>query len=258
MVSRNTSLVNQVILEIINDICCDESGRTQTGLPSEAELSQRFDVSRATVREALAKLEDGGAVVRRHGVGTFISPMASSHRSALQGWFAERPNFLDMIDYEGFRPACRLLALDIVPAGQAAPHLEIDPADRAVRIERIFLADGVPVIHSVNFVSLALLLPGERETACASFSCEESIYEFLERRCGCSVEYHQSEVRAVVAGDELASRVECSSGDPLLCLEEIGYDLKIKPVWYAINSFRGDAASFVQMGNPMACFRAPH
>ena len=49
-------------------------GRLQVGdkLPSEAAIMQQFGVSRTVVREAISHLQAGGAVMTRHGVGTFI------------------------------------------------------------------------------------------------------------------------------------------------------------------------------------------
>jgi len=50
------------------------SGRLGVGdkLPGEIELTQRFDVSRHTVREALRVLEDLGLIRRQRGVGTVV------------------------------------------------------------------------------------------------------------------------------------------------------------------------------------------
>jgi DNA-binding FadR family transcriptional regulator len=41
-------------------------------LPTEAEIMGEFGVSRTVVREALSKLQAGGMVETRHGVGTFV------------------------------------------------------------------------------------------------------------------------------------------------------------------------------------------
>jgi DNA-binding GntR family transcriptional regulator len=51
-----------------------EAGRYKVGqkIPTEAELQQRFDVSRHTVREALRELKGRGLILARAGVGTVV------------------------------------------------------------------------------------------------------------------------------------------------------------------------------------------
>lgn len=44
-----------------------------TKLPSEADLGSIYGVSRITVRRALKELEDRGYIVKRHGVGSFVT-----------------------------------------------------------------------------------------------------------------------------------------------------------------------------------------
>src|ERR1700745_2535370 len=41
-------------------------------LPGERELSDMLDVSRTTLRRAIAGLVDEGVLVHRHGAGTFV------------------------------------------------------------------------------------------------------------------------------------------------------------------------------------------
>jgi DNA-binding GntR family transcriptional regulator len=73
MVRKSASLAQQVVDEILAGLQVGDLAREGGGLPSEAELSGRFNVSRATVREALSRLEQAGVVIRRHGVGTFVA-----------------------------------------------------------------------------------------------------------------------------------------------------------------------------------------
>ena len=51
------------------------SGTLRVGdlLPSEAELCNRFEISRNTVRQAIGSLEEEGFVVRKRGKGTFVA-----------------------------------------------------------------------------------------------------------------------------------------------------------------------------------------
>src|SRR5436190_24018579 len=50
----------------------DGQMRSGDKLPTEAAIMAEFGVSRTVVREALSKLQAGGMVETRHGVGTFV------------------------------------------------------------------------------------------------------------------------------------------------------------------------------------------
>ena len=50
-----------------------EAARTGEGLPGESVLAERLQVSRPALREALARLETQGLVLRRKGAGTVVN-----------------------------------------------------------------------------------------------------------------------------------------------------------------------------------------
>jgi len=109
-------------------------------LPSEAELCERFSVSRMTVRQALAELTNDGLVERRRGQGTFVAHRPVHRRP---GVFL---SFTEEMSRRGMQATSRLLA-----AGMDDPHpseiadLGLAPGSQVVRIGRMRLADGVPV-----------------------------------------------------------------------------------------------------------------
>jgi GntR family transcriptional repressor for pyruvate dehydrogenase complex len=47
-------------------------------LPTEAEIMAEFGVSRTVVREAISKLQAGGLVATRHGIGTFVAGLGEA------------------------------------------------------------------------------------------------------------------------------------------------------------------------------------
>jgi len=57
--------------------------RDGDALLTEAELKQRFGVSRQTVRQAISLLENDGLVIRRRGSGTYVSHGARKHSGEL-------------------------------------------------------------------------------------------------------------------------------------------------------------------------------
>jgi GntR family transcriptional repressor for pyruvate dehydrogenase complex len=65
-------IADQIILQVENLIL---QGVLRPGerLPSERDLAETMDVSRPTLREALADLESRGLIVARPGGGTFVA-----------------------------------------------------------------------------------------------------------------------------------------------------------------------------------------
>ncbi len=81
-------------------------------LPSEAELSRRFKVSRMTVVKAVQQLQQEGLVVRRVGSGTYAAPETASE-SLVFGLLIP-----DLGQTEIFEPICR----GMVRSPQARRH----------------------------------------------------------------------------------------------------------------------------------------
>ena len=117
-----------------------DGARPGDPLPSEAELCERFSVSRMTVRQALQELTNDGLVERRRGQGTFVAHRPVHRRP---GVFL---SFTEEMGRRGMQATSRLLA-----AGMDDPHraevldLGLAPDQQVVRIARVRLADGVPV-----------------------------------------------------------------------------------------------------------------
>lgn len=249
MLRRSPALSKQVIQEMISGISGDQFS-SNGGLASEAELAQKYGVSRATIREALGKLEAGGAIVRRHGIGTFVSPLALRHRDALVGWFAEVPSFLDVIRSAGHQADCRLLSITRQPAGSVADDLRIDPLSQLVCCRRAFYAGSAPIIYSINYIPLDLVNPSSRDTLCAEGRCFGSIYDFVREYCWRETVYQEAQVWAVAADEEPARELQCSTGDPLLYSEDTGYSSDVIPLWHGLYWYRSDRVSIGYVGNP--------
>ena len=96
-----------------------------TRLETEQELMARYEVSRATVRQALAGLVRDGLVEIRRGLGTFVRTAALEHR--LGGFYS----YSREIERHGLRPGTRVRDLGVEPAGPSvADSLGIEPGTR--------------------------------------------------------------------------------------------------------------------------------
>lgn len=101
------------------------SGEFETGskLPSEKVLSEHFQVSRVTLREAFKSLEEMGAIKARQGSGTYVmydpqkqaaSPAEPADTaSALSGAFTFNVNNFQVTQYLDARKAVEFAAVDL-------------------------------------------------------------------------------------------------------------------------------------------------
>ena len=250
MVRRNIPLVEQVIFELLSEI--DRGGYARDGgmLPSEADLALRYAVSRATVRDALSRLEATGVVIRRHGVGTLVNPFLGASSTALQDWFEEAHGFVDALRNLGRSPETRVLRSEIEPAGAIAARLQVAESDPVIVIEKVISAMGAPVIHSFNALPLAVLPPEAQAEGAALAAASESTFKFLEIHCHRRVHHQQSETRAALVGERLAALLGCQPEDPCLLVDEVAYSVDLMPLFYGLNHFRGDSVSFRQIRRP--------
>jgi GntR family transcriptional regulator len=250
MASKNVPLAHQVILEILEHIETGDLVRADGSIPSEPDLSQRFDVSRATIRDALTRLEHAGIVIRRHGIGTYVNRSIASHPGGVQYWLDETASFANLIRASGHDALCQILSSKTMPVGPYAAALGVDSEAQILAAEKVFCSDGTPIIHCVDIVPLQSIDPASREMAMSGNECLESIYRFLELCCHRKVSYQESQVFAALADQELARQLSYTVGGALFRLEEVGYSAEMTPLFYGRNHFRGDAVSFLQVRRP--------
>src|ERR1700761_5989572 len=151
MAGRRPTLVDQVREELTELI---SSGAYPVGerLPNEQEMSERFRVSRATVREAYRALIDAGYLSRRHGTGTFVNRLPQRHALDLN------LSYTAMIQAAGFTASIEVISQRIETVDdddQGRLHLE--PGDEVVVVERVRLADARPVVYSVDRIPLQIV-----------------------------------------------------------------------------------------------------
>lgn len=80
-------------------------------LPTERAMAERFDVSRASVRQALAALQARGLLEIRHGDGIYLR-RRPAERLAFEAVFSERRRLSEVVEARG--------ALEVSLAGLAA------------------------------------------------------------------------------------------------------------------------------------------
>jgi GntR family transcriptional regulator len=177
-------------------------------LPSEPELAQRLQVSRATLREAMRTFETQGMIHRRQGSGTFVS-----HPSQIIDSGLEVLESIEALATKIGMPVS-MGELNIVrrqAEKEEEKALGLSSTDMIVSLSRVILAEGRPVAYLIDVLPDDVLSADELATGFTG-----SILELLLKRGSPSLGNSRCEINAVTADVNVARAMRIQRGDVLL------------------------------------------
>ena len=212
-----------------------ENGELKPGqaLPGERELGKLLDLSRVTVRKALAELVEDGVLTQKRGSGTFVtegSQRVEQRRSRLTS-FTE-----DMLA-RGLTPSVKWLQKIVAaPSPEEAMVLGLSTGERVVRLRRLRLANDKPMALEQAVVPTRLFAAPE--------AIGNSLYSALES-AGVRPVRALQRLSAESLNAEDAAILSVTTGSPALYIERISYLADGRPVEFTKCHYRGDAYDFV-------------
>ena len=214
------------------------SGQWAAGaeMPSERELMQQYTLSRNTVRQALAQLDQDGLIVRSHGSGTRVANLSNSFHYLLNTFFENR----DLLLRAGYTPTVDTLsAAEVTPPEVARVALNLPKGEKVINKKMIFYADGRPAMYTLDYLPLSM-------TGAYDLTPEgQGFMKFLDRASGRRVEYVTVDLSPVEATGEAAATFNCPPGSPILLMKETFLDETQKiPIAFSMNYFNRELISF--------------
>ncbi len=214
---------------------------------AEREVGERFGVSRVTANKALSNLVAEGVLEFKKGVGTFV------RGGALDYDLAALVSFTGKAEAAGKKPATQVLTFASLPAAQAGTEvlgaLRVQPHDKLFHIERLRLADGVPVILERRHV-VARFCPGLDRKA-----SKGSLYAVWTERMKLEISGADQVIRAVTIRGADARRLRVGEGAAGLLVTSVGYLSGGVPLWREQTLYRGDAYEFHNRLGPIQTAR---
>jgi GntR family transcriptional regulator len=229
---RTPEEVQRVLAERIS------AGQLRPGqrLGAERALAADLGVSRATLRQALAVLADGG-VVRRvpgRGGGTFVSKdKIERDTSVVVGVPA-------LLRSQGVVAGTRVISAGLAPADDpVARALRLKRGDLVIDLLRIRLADGSPLaMEHARF-------PADRFGGLLEMPLGGSVYELLEEHFATRPAEATERIEVVTASADEAAVLDVLPGAPLLAITRTTTDAGGEPFEYSHDLFRGDRTRIV-------------
>ncbi len=208
-------------------------GELDAGFPTEEELTRDYAVSRHTVREALRRLEADGLLVRERGRGTTLArPQFEQPLHALY-------SLARTVRSTGLEERSDVRALRLVPAGEAAEALGVEPHAQVVYLERLRHAGEEPLALDRSWLPADLAAP----MLGAELSVG-SVYDVLADACGLRVTGGWERIRPLNPSDDERRLLALPSHEAVFGIERLALAAG-RAVEWRHSLVRGDRYSFL-------------
>lgn len=202
----------------------------QEAIPTEMSLMEKYQVSRATVRQALSELVADGLVVRKRGRGSFVAP------PSVEQSLVRILSFTEDMQQRGLQSQTRLISARLMPATERlVEKLKLEPEEKVARLVRLRLADGEPMSVEVSCL-VYRFVPGLLEHDYT----RNSLRQILQQQYGIRLARAEQTIQAIAADEEMAELLDVEQGAPLLYIERVSYSDYDVPVEHLRLYHRGD------------------
>lgn len=204
-------------------------------IPTEKDLSDIFQISRTTVRQAITELVQEGWLYRVKSKGTFVS-----QPKIAQNYIKTVESFNDQMYRTNMTPTTIVLDLKTMKADDnIARNLQISENDDVIFLHRKRLADGEPIVTSKTYLpykECAFVLDHDFVT--------EQLYSILKLKDETKIFRIDRIVEAVEAKSADMELLDMKRGKPIQHFISVGYNAYGKPIEYTLSRYRGDRNSF--------------
>lgn len=226
---RGIPLYYQVMRDLKEQMISGKLGAGQQ-LPSEAQLTARFHVSRVVVRQALQILDEQGLIFRVRGKGTYVS------RKVAEDATPRISGSLEDLIRMGPEVSIKVVEFRLVQAtGDLAETFACEDGTDLFHVQRVRLVHHKPLAVLVNHMPYEV-------GACIPLSdlSRQPLIVLIETRAGRRIEWASQVFEAVAADEHMAGLLEVDLLTPLLKLTLTAYSMDGSVVDLAEVFYRSD------------------
>ena len=214
----------------------DGSYQPDDPIPTENEISEMFNISRTTVRQAMSELVQEGWLYRIKSKGTFVA-----RPKIKQDFIKKVESFESQIRRSGMTPSTEVLELSIQePTAEQMQLLHLAEGDKVIFLYRKRSADDQPIVLIKTYLPYKdcgfILENHDLE--------KESLYNILSVSQETAVVKIDRVLEATEATREDAKYLEYKEGRAIHHIRSLGYNIYGKPIELSIADYRGDRTKF--------------
>lgn len=232
LVKAKSPLYYQLAEIIINDIKT-RNLQENDKIPTEREYCEKYNLSRATVRQALSYLEQKGYLYKEQGRGTFVSFRGIKQKLLKFYSFTEEMKKLGKV------PKSKIISFKKINGeDKILKELNLAGRETIFELERLRIADNEVVMFEKTYMPVNKMNSLSKEKL-----LNNSLYEVLQNDYGISFTKAIERFSVLVADQEMAKILGVNIGSPLLKLQRWTY-MGMEIVEYTISFIRGDMFKF--------------
>lgn len=206
-----------------------------SALPPERELAEMYRVSRMTVRQAIIELVNEGILVRRKGIGTFVT------LPKLEQALSRLTSFTEDMAQRGMLAGSQVISFaEIVPEPAIRKTLALEGGTTAYECVRLRLADNEPMALETTTLPTWLCLGLSRQDL-----ENQSLYRLLTERWGVRFDYATQSIEPACASPHEANLLHVPTGTPLLLMHRTTYNQDGRAIEHVKSLYRGDRYKFI-------------
>lgn len=199
-------------------------------LPSERKLSELFDTTRITLREALGQLESCGLIYREDRRGWFVSPPRLLYNPLV------RSHFHAMVGEQGRSPATEVLSARLQPASaEICARLELAALSSVIQIRRARRIDGRLVLYVEHYLN-PCYFPGILD-----YDLTRSLTELYASEYGIQYGRIRFDMVPTALQPEAAATLRIAPGSPALRITRLNRDQHERIIDCDVEYWRHDA-----------------
>ncbi|WP_407891402.1 GntR family transcriptional regulator [Lacticaseibacillus sp. N501-2] len=228
-----TPLYEQIRNEIRQAIL-DGTLKRGEQLPSESDLGVHYQVSRITIRKALTLLADEGLVIRRQGKGSFVAPLGK-----VQGKLDRTLSFSDYVTKHGMTSDTHVLKREVVKDANIAATLNIDADADLFAIQRILLANNVPMMIDTSWYPASKF-----PDLLTRITDDVSVYRILQQSYNERIDRSIKDLNVILPDETISKQLELKQVVPLFAVDKTSFNINATPIEYSHFIVRGDMMTY--------------
>jgi GntR family transcriptional regulator len=211
------------------------SGKYKEGnrIPSEAELTQMCEVSRATLRQAIAHLADNGFLIKKKGLGTFVK--SADMIVELKHDMKRISSFGDYAGVKQLKEKTVVLEKSVIIADEeVSQKLILGSQQKAVQIKRLRTGNNISYIYEESY------LPYRRFKDILNLNLQGSLYKLITTDFDIKLKRSIQEIKAVILDNRITTLFEMPKNSPGFFMKNLTFDENDTPIELLYSYYRGD------------------